>query len=156
MATKEQQLIDMIKPVVESLGYEFWGLEYVAQGKNSVLCIYIESENGINVDDCANVSRQASAVLDVEDPISSEYNLEVSSPGLDRPLFTLDQFQRNVGEFVDVRLRYPFEGRRNFKGRLVAIEGEDAVVHVDEHEYLLPVDSIDKANVIYQFNKDKK
>ncbi|MCP5324905.1 MAG: ribosome maturation factor RimP [Oceanospirillaceae bacterium] len=156
MATKEQQLIDMLKPVVESLGYEFWGLEYVSQGKNSVLCIYIESENGINVDDCANVSRQASAVLDVEDPISSEYNLEVSSPGLDRPLFTLDQFQRNVGEFVEVRLRYPFEGRRNFKGRLVAVEGEDAVVHVDDHEYLLPVEGIDKANVIYQFNKDKK
>ena len=156
MASKEQQLIDLLKPVVEALGFEFWGLEYITQGKDSVLCIYIDSDNGIHVDDCAEVSRQVSGVLDVEDPITSEYNLEVSSPGMDRPLFTLEQFNRYVGEFVDVKLRYAFEGRRKFKGKLVAIEeGEDLVVQVDNHEYLLPIDAVDKANLIFQDHKNK-
>ncbi|MEY8205460.1 MAG: ribosome maturation factor RimP [Bermanella sp.] len=156
MASKEQQLTDLLQPVVEALGFELWGLDYTSQGKNSVLCIYIDSEEGIHVDDCAAVSRQVSGVLDVEDPITSEYNLEVSSPGMDRPLFTLEQFKRYVGEFVDVKLRYAFEGRRKFKGRLVGIEdGEDLVVQVDSHEYLLPIDAIDKANLIFQDNKSK-
>ncbi len=156
MASKEQKLIDLIKPVVETLGFDFWGLEYIAQGKSSVLCIYIDGENGINVDDCAAVSRQVSGVMDVEDPIASEYSLEVSSPGLDRPLFTLEQFNRYVGEFVDVKLRYAYEGRRKFKGKLVAIENdEDIVVHVDDHEYLLPIDAIDKASLIFQDHKKK-
>ena len=110
MASKEQQLIEMLKPVVEALGYEFWGLEYIAQGKNSVLRIFIDGENGINVDDCAAVSRQVSGVMDVEDPISSEYNLEVSSPGLDRPIFTLEQFESIVGEFVDIHTDHKAHG----------------------------------------------
>ena len=94
--------------------------------------------------------------MDVEDPISSEYNLEVSSPGVDRPLFTLEHYKRYVGEFVDVKLRYAFEGRRKFKGKLVGIEDdEDIVVHVDDHEYLLPIDAIDKASLIFQDHKGK-
>jgi len=156
VASKEQQLIELLKPVVEALGFEFWGLEYIAQGKNSVLRVFIDSPNGIHVDDCAQVSRQISGVMDVEDPITSEYNLEVSSPGVDRPLFTLEHFSRYVGEFVDVKLRYAFEGRRKFKGKLVGIEDdEDIVVHVDDHEYLLPIDAIDKANLIFQDHKGK-
>ena len=156
MASKEQQLIDLLKPVVEALGFEFWGLEYLSQGKDSVLSVYIDSENGITVDDCATVSRQVSGIMDVEDPITSEYSLEVSSPGMDRPLFTVEQFNRYVGEFVDVKLRYAFEGRRKFKGKLVAIEeGEDIVVHFDNHEYILPIDAIDKANLIFQDHKNK-
>lgn len=156
MASKDQQLVELLQPVVEAMGYEFWGLEYIAKGKDSVLRIFIDGESGVNVDDCAAVSRQVSGVMDVEDPITSEYNLEVSSPGLDRPLFTLEHFERYVGEFVDIKLRYAFEGRRKFKGKLVGIEdGEDIVVHVDNHEYLLPIDSIDKANLIYRDNKDK-
>ncbi|MEH6346914.1 MAG: ribosome maturation factor RimP [Bermanella sp.] len=156
MASKEQQLIDLLKPVIEALGYGFWGLQYNSQGKDSVLSIYIDSEKGITVDDCATVSRQVSGIMDVEDPITGEYNLEVSSPGMDRPIFTVEQFNRYVGEFVDVKLRYAFEGRRKFKGKLVAIEdGEDIVVHVDDHEYILPIDAIDKANLIFQDHKNK-
>jgi len=156
VASKEQQLIDLLKPVIEALGYGFWGLQYNSQGKDSVLSIYIDSEKGITVDDCATVSRQVSGIMDVEDPITGEYNLEVSSPGMDRPIFTVEQFNRYVGEFVDVKLRYAFEGRRKFKGKLVAIEdGEDIVVHVDDHEYILPIDAIDKANLIFQDHKNK-
>lgn len=151
MAGKEQQLHDLIAPAVTALGYEMWGLEYLTHGGQTVLRVFIDSENGINVDDCAAVSRQVSAVLDVEDPISGEYNLEVSSPGMDRPLFTLDQFQRYSGEQVKIRLRTPFEGRRNFAGRLVGVEGDEVVVAVDDHEYLLPIELIDKASVVPQF-----
>lgn len=151
MATKEQQLHDLIAPAVTALGYEMWGLEYLTHGGQTVLRVFIDSESGISVEDCAAVSRQVSAVLDVEDPISGEYNLEVSSPGMDRPLFTLDQFQRYSGEQVKIRLRTPFEGRRNFSGRLVGVEEDEVVVAVDEHEYLLPIELIDKANVVPQF-----
>jgi len=149
--SKEQQLLELLAPTIEALGYEAWGLEYLAHGQQTTLRVFIDSPNGITVDDCAAVSRQVSALLDVEDPIAGEYMLEVSSPGMDRPLFTLDQFRRYSGEQVKVRLRSPFEGRRNFKGVLVGVEGDEVVVVVDEHEYLLPVELIDKAQVIPQF-----
>jgi ribosome maturation factor RimP len=156
VASKEQQLNDLLKPVVEALGFGFWGLEYISQGKNSVLRVFIDKEEGISVDDCAVVSRQISGVMDVEDPIASEYNLEVSSPGLDCPIFTLEQFKQFVGGLIEVKLRYAYEGRRKFKGQLVGIESEeDIVVHVDSHEYLLPIDAIDSANLIFQEIKGK-
>ena len=147
MATKEQQLSEMLEPTVEALGFELWGLEYLSQGRHSLLRVYIESENGITVDDCAAVSEQVGSVLDVEDPISGEYTLEVSSPGVDRLLFRLDQFPVYIGEPIELRLRSAFEGRRKFKGVLQGIEGEDVVVRVDDHEYLLPHSAIDKARV---------
>ena len=147
MATREQQIEAMLAPTVEALGFELWGLEYLSQGRHSLLRLYIEHENGISVDDCAAVSEQVSAVLDVEDPITGEYTLEVSSPGMDRLLFKLGQYPAYSGEEVDIRLRSAFEGRRKFKGILKGIEGEDVVVQVDDHEYLLPHSAIEKARV---------
>ena len=147
MATREQQIQEMLEPTVEALGFELWGLEYLSQGRHSLLRVYIEHENGISVDDCAAVSEQVSSVLDVEDPITGEYTLEVSSPGMDRLLFRLEQFQAYVGEQVDIRLRTAFEGRRKYNGILKGIEDEDVVVQVDDHEYLLPHSAIDKARV---------
>lgn len=152
VSSKLEQLQALLAPVVEGLGYQCWGIEYVSQGKHSVLRIYIDKEGGILVEDCETVSRQASAILDVEDPISSEYTLEVSSPGMDRPLFTLEQFAAHAGEQVKIKLRTPFEGRRNFQGLLRGVEEQDVVVQVDQHEFLLPIDSIDKANIIPSFD----
>ena len=152
MSSKLEQLQALLAPVVEALGYECWGIEFISQGKHSVLRIYIDHANGIFVDDCEKVSRQVSGVLDVEDPVSSEYTLEVSSPGMDRPLFTLEQYAKHVGEQVKIRLRGPFEGRRNFQGLLRGVEEQDVVVQVDNHEYLLPIDLIDKANIIPRFD----
>jgi len=142
----------LLAPVVTGLGFECWGIEFVSQGKHSVLRVYIDKEGGILVDDCAEVSRQVSSVLDVEDPISSEYTLEVSSPGMERPLFTLEQFASHAGEQVKIKLRSPFEGRRNFQGLLRGVEEQDVVVQVDNQEFLLPIDSIDKANIIPSFD----
>lgn len=150
---KFDELKALIEPVVTGLGFVFWGLEYEARGKHSLLRVFIDHEDGIDVDQCAEVSHQISAVMDVEDPIKSNYTLEVSSPGMDRPLFTLDQFALYPGEWVDVRLRAPFEGRRKFKGVLTAIEDQDLCIQVDDTDYLLPVESIEKANLIPNFDK---
>lgn len=151
MSSKLEQLQALLSPVVEALGYECWGVEFFSQGRHSLLRVYIDHENGILVDDCEKVSRQLSGVLDVEDPISVEYTLEVSSPGMDRPLFTLEQFSRYPGEQVKIKLRSPFEGRRNFQGILRGVEDQDIVLLVDDHEYLLPVDMIDRASIIPRF-----
>ncbi len=128
------------------------GVEFISQGRHSVLRVYIDRPEGILIDDCEAVSRQVSGILDVEDPISGEYTLEVSSPGMDRPLFTLEQFAKHAGEQVKIRLRSPYEGRRNYQGILRGVEEQDVVVLVDDHEYLLPIDSIDKANIIPRFD----
>ena len=139
-----------------SLGFTLWGIEYLAHGAHSVLRVYIDAEGGITVDDCAKVSHQISGVLDVEEPISGHYNLEVSSPGLDRPLFTLEQFVAFKGHKVEVRLRVPFDGRRKFKGLLNGVEGDEVLVIVEKEEFLLPIDSIDRANVVPQFSRNAK
>lgn len=151
MATKTDVLIDMLEPVVTGMEYDFWGLEFIAQGKHSVLRVFIDSEKGIDVDDCAAVSRQLSSVLDVEDPIASEYSLEVSSPGMDRPLFNLEQYQKFTGHQVQLRLRVPFDDRRKFTGLLKGVEDDEVIVEVDNAEYLLPIETIDKANIVPQF-----
>ena len=147
MSSREETLRELLRPTVEALGFELWGLEHLAQGRHSVLRVYIDSENGVSVDDCARVSGQVSSVLDVENPVAGDYTLEVSSPGLDRRLFDLSQFRKFDGEAVDLKLRSPFEGKRRFRGILKGTEGEDVVVQVEDHEYLLPFDQIDKARV---------
>ena len=146
---KEEQLQALLEPTISSLGFELWGLELHASGKHSLLRIYIDGPDGINVENCAQVSRHISSVLDVEDPIAQNYTLEVSSPGLERPLYTLAQFTKFIGSPVAVRLRSPFEGKRNFIGQLNGVEDQDVVVMVDDHEYLLPIDLIDKAHLHY-------
>ena len=98
------KLLDLIQPAVEGLGYEFVGAELVGQGKESILRVYIDTDAGVLVGDCTKVSHQISGVLDVEDPISGQYNLEVSSPGIERPLFTLEHFERFKGKVVKLEL----------------------------------------------------
>ncbi|OZB04433.1 MAG: ribosome maturation factor RimP [Marinobacter sp. 34-60-7] len=152
MSAKLKQLEDILRPVVEGLGYEFWGLEFRSKGYQSLLRIFIDdAEKGINIDDCEKVSRQISGVMDVEDPIQTEYTLEVSSPGMDRPLFRLEQYQEFIGHQVQIRLRMAFEGRRKFQGLIKGVEGDEVIVVVDDHEYLLPFDSIERANIVPVF-----
>jgi ribosome maturation factor RimP len=151
MASKQEQLEDMIAPVVSALGCELWGLEYLTQGRYTTLRLYIDSESGVSLEDCEKVSRQVSSVLDVEDPISGEYTLEVSSPGMDRPLYTPEQYARYIGETVNLRLRVPVEGRRRFKGTLRAVENDAILVAVDNQDYSLSIETIDKANIVPRF-----
>ncbi len=144
------QLNKMFGPVVEGLGYEFVGLEYKSGSKPVILRIFIDHENGITVDDCAATSRQISAVLDVEDPISSEYTLEVSSPGLDRPLFTAEHYQQFLGTIIKCKLRMPFNGRRNFTGKLLEADENKIVLSIDNESVELFIDDIEKANIVPQ------
>ena len=143
----------MLRPAVEETGKELLGVEFISAGNHSVLRIFIDHENGIDVDDCAEVSHQVGAILDVEDPISSEYSLEVSSPGLDRPLFEKSQFEAVVDETVEVKISMPLNGRRKFKGKLVAVENDNLIVMVDNEEYELVISNIDKAHLVYNHKK---
>jgi len=152
LSAKLKQLEDILRPVVEGLGYEFWGIEYRSRGYQSMLRVFIDDvESGIGIEDCEKVSRQISGVMDVEDPIQSEYTLEVSSPGMDRPLFLLEQYQAFVGHQVQIKLRMAFEGRRKFQGLIKGVEGDEVVIVAEDHEYLLPFDSIERANIIPVF-----
>lgn len=152
MAGTENKLRQLLTPAIEALGCEFWGVEYITGGRRKLLRLYIDrAGEGVGVADCERVSRQVSSILDVEDPIPGEYVLEVSSPGMDRPLYELAQFERFVGEEVAVKLRVPFEGQRNFKGILRGVENEDVVLVVSDQEYFFPVEGIEKANVVPRF-----
>jgi ribosome maturation factor RimP len=151
LAKFEQKLTDMLRPAVEETGKSLLGIEFISAGNNSVLRLFVDHENGIDVDDCAEVSRQVSALLDVEDPISSEYNLEVSSPGVDRPLFEKSHFEAIIGEVVNVKISMPLNGRRKFKGPLVAIENDTLIIEVDSIDYEIVISNIDKANLVAKF-----
>ena len=149
---KEQEVEELLRPTVESLDCEIWGVEYLSQGKHSKLRLYIDKESGVEVDDCAAVSRHVSDVLDVEEFSNSQYTLEVSSPGLDRILFSEAQYQAYAGHQVDVRLNFPFEGKKKFLGTLAGVEDHSAVVQIGEDEILLPLENIQKTRVVPVFD----
>ena len=142
----------MLEPAVDALGFELLGVEFIRAGNHSTLRIYIDHEDGITVDNCADVSNQVGAILDVEDPISTEYSLEVSSPGMDRPLFKLAHYEAVLNETINVRLNVPQDGRRNFKGTLVGIEGDMINVQVDNQVFSLLIDNVAKANLVAKFD----
>jgi len=138
----------VIAPVVASLDCELVGIEYARQGNRGVLRVYIDKENGVDVSDCQRVSHQLSGVLDVEDVIQGQYQLEVSSPGLDRPLFTLEHFERFAGYKAKLKLVTPVNGQRKFNGTLQGVENEQVIVNIGENELVLALGAIDKANLI--------
>lgn len=148
----QDALTALLQPVVEGMGYEFVGLEYFQQGRRSVLRVYVDLTPGITLDDCERVSHQLSGVLDVESPIKGSYALEISSPGSDRLLFTREHYQRFAGRQVTVRLAVPVDGRRNFKGRLDGVDGDEVIV-TDETEqvFRLPFEQIEKARLVPEF-----
>ncbi|NHB92181.1 ribosome maturation factor RimP [Photorhabdus cinerea] len=150
LSTLEQKLTAMISAPVEALGFELVGLEFI-RARVSTLRIYIDSENGITVDDCADVSHQVSAVLDVEDPISALYNLEISSPGLERPLFTAEHYQRFIGEEVSLVLRIAMQNRRKWLGIIKTVDGEMITVTVDGKDEVFALSNIQKANLVPHF-----
>lgn len=151
MATLEQNLQEMLQDAVEDLGCELWGIECQRMGRFMTVRLFIDKDGGVTVDDCADVSRQVSAILDVEDPIEDKYNLEVSSPGLDRPLFTLPQFERYIGQDIAVHLRIPVMERRKWQGKLERIEKDMITLIVDDQEQILVFGNIQKANVVAKF-----
>ena len=147
------KVFSIINPIVIDMGYELLGIEYVGSGKHSVLRLYIDCEKGVGVNDCETVSRQVSSIMDVEDPISGQYNLEVSSPGIERPLFVIEHYQRFLGYDVCLRTYRPIDGRRNFTGCIGSVgEVSNTIELVTEiGPVTLDVDLIEKANLVAHF-----
>jgi ribosome maturation factor RimP len=141
----------VVAPVVTSLGYELVGVEYLAQGRGGLLRVYIDSEDGITLDDCSRVSHQLSGVLDVEDVIRGQYQLEISSPGLDRPLFSEAQFARFIGHQVKLKLTVPVAGRRKFRGVIEAVKEGVVTLAEDGELKEIAFNNIDKANLVPEF-----
>lgn len=153
MPTTQSHLTALTRAAIEPLGYELVGVEHMGSGSpHAVVRVYIDRPDAeITLHDCEQVSRQLSAVFDVEDPISGHYDLEVSSPGLDRPLFTLEQMVRFRGHCARIKLCEPLEGRRNFEGQLAGADGELLMLEIDGEVYKLPVDQIASARLVPQF-----
>lgn len=136
---------------MRGLGYELVGVEYHSQGRRSLLRVYIDTPEGVSVDDCERASRQISGALDVDDPIRGQYVLEVSSPGLDRPLFTAEHFRQFAGNRVKLRVSPPFDGRRNFSGVLLGLRDNAVVVVQDDREVAIPLHHIEQARLVPEF-----
>ncbi len=133
---------------MQSAGLELWGLEYLPRRHVPLLRIFIDTEDGVNVDDCERVSRQLSSVLEVEDTLPGNCDLEVSSPGIDRSLYDPEQYQRFVGAMLRLRLAAPLAGRRNFKGRLLACRDGKATLDLEGQRCDIPLEQVERANII--------
>ena len=144
-----QNLTPLFEPVVVSMGYELVGVEFLGAGGYGTLRVYIDREQGVSLDDCAAISHQISGILDVEEPIKQAYDLEISSPGIDRPLFKLADFERFTGMTAKVKLALALEGRKNFKGRLQGVTDDGMVIiEVDGEKFQLPFADIARANLM--------
>ena len=131
---------NLLEPVIEAQGMEILEIEYRRESVGWVLRIFLDSEQGITVEDCAEVSRIAGDLLDVADLIQTPYNLEVSSPGIDRPLAKLEHFQKHIGDIIEVRTSSPIQNRRNFKGELKeAVLPEGVTLECDTRSYSIPI-----------------
>lgn len=148
MYKQNQTLIDLLEPVISAMGYELWGVEHMTGGHDSLVRIYIDSPAGITLADCERASEQITGVLDINDPIRGAYRLEVSSPGLDRPLFTLAQFQRFQGCPVRIRLSTKLNGRRNITGKIIAAEDDMVALLDGDERHMIPADVIQKAHIM--------
>jgi ribosome maturation factor RimP len=148
-----RDLTELFEPVVESMGYELVGTEFNAGGGHGTLRVYIDREQGVSLDDCAAISHQLSGILDVEEPIKQAYDLEISSPGIDRPLFKLVDFERFTGKVAKIKLMVGLQGRKNFKGQLQGVvEGSKLIViEVDGELFDLPIGDIARANLVGEF-----
>lgn len=147
MSDLRDSLIGLLEPELQAIGYELVELEYKGRGKAGLVRLYIDKPDGVGLDDCERVSRRVSALLDVEDPVPGQYDLEVSSPGLDRPLRTPEHYRRYVGEKVKVQTVRPLDGRRRFKGPLVAFDGARLTVEVDGEERVIPLEAVERASL---------
>lgn len=147
MKQAPEVLLKLIEPVVEGLGYECVGVEYNPHPKHGLLRIFIDREHGVGMEDCTTVSHQVSGVLDVEDPIAGEYNLEVSSPGMERPLFKIEHFKQFIGHRAKVNLFKPVEGRRNITGLIEKVEEGDVYLQQDGQVYVVPFQTMSKARL---------
>jgi len=150
---RRSKILVLAEDLLQNLGYELVDLEFSQNDEGSILRLFIDKEGGVTLDDCTHVSRMFGALLDVEDPIAGRYNLEISSPGLNRRLRRLQDFETRIGETIKIKLGHPLDGRRRFKGILQAVQNEPlaVTVAVDGEEYVVPLDESSRCNLVYKF-----
>lgn len=153
MSVTKEQLIELLEPAVEALGYELADLELNISHGRGIVRLFIDSDEGVTLDDCERVSHQVSGVLDVEDPIASDYHLEVSSPGADRKLVKPAHFDRFAGSMVKVRLKKLVDGRRRVKGQLLGRDGDRVQVRLDDDDVSIDMEDIEVARVVPDWNE---
>ncbi|HTA65392.1 MAG TPA: ribosome maturation factor RimP [Xanthomonadaceae bacterium] len=154
MSDRQTEIAALLAPTVASMQLELLGVEFAQSGAHALLRLYIDVPyidapgRTVTIEDCEAVSREVSAVMDVNDPIASQYTLEVSSPGIDRPLFTLDHFVKHVGESVKMNLQIPLNGRRRLQGVIARVEGEDITLRIDDADIVVRHENIEKARLV--------
>jgi ribosome maturation factor RimP len=146
----------LAKPVVESLGYRLIEREFAMEAGRLILRIYIDREGGVTLEDCSTVSRNLSAQLDVEDPVPGKYDLEVSSPGIERPLRYLEDFKRHTGETIKLRTKEPINNRQNYRGTLTNADAQNIYMTIDGTEFTIPFSALLKARIIKEWNPPQK
>ncbi|GAB4391682.1 MAG: ribosome maturation factor RimP [Gammaproteobacteria bacterium] len=152
MSGFSQELTELLEPTVTALGYELLGCVLISKGRQLCLRVYIDNSTGISLDDCATVSRQLAAVMDVEDPLRQPYELEVTSPGVDRPLFKKQHYQNVIGQKIQIALRVAQEQQKNFKGRLVNVADSTIKIVTDDHQEIeFSLQNIRRANLIVEW-----
>ncbi len=156
MRKDQTHLWELFEPVVNGMGFDLIEIEHFPNPKHGVLRLFIDKPvgsdvEGVVIEDCSAVSRQISALIDVEDPIRGQFNLEVSSPGLDRPLRRLQDYQRFTGSLVKLKTVMPLQGQRNFKGRLLEANEDVVVIETDAEEISLPMNTIEKARIVPEY-----
>jgi len=147
MHIQNQNLLDLFEPEITAMGFELLGIELIKNGHISLLRVYIDKFEGVNIDDCVLVSQQLTGLLDVKDPIKGQYNLEVSSPGIDRPLFTDEQLKKQIGHIVMIKLREKYRGKRKITGVLEAVDNLEIIIKCNENNEKIPSELIDKAKL---------
>ena len=155
MKQAPEHLVGLIEPIVEGLGYECVGIEYNPHHRNGLLRIYIDAEQGVLLEDCTKVSHQISGMLDVEDPISDNYELEVSSPGTDRPFFKLSQFKQYIGSIVTVNLFKPINKQRKITGQIESVEDDIVIVQQADQSIEIPFQAMSKARLVPEYSIKK-
>ncbi len=146
----------LIEPVVNSFDCQLWGIDYRPMNKSALLRVFIDRPDGVTLEHCSDVSYQLSGVLDVEDPIKVPYTLEVSSPGIERPLLRLEHYRDNLGHEAKVRLKWPVEGSRNFRGVIAAVDGDEITMEVDGRQILFPFDAVSRGRLIVEMQFGNK
>ncbi len=144
----QQDIENVLREAVENLNCEWWGCEFLRQPRHSLLRIYIDKPEGVMIDDCERVSRQVSALLDVHDLIPGQYRLEISSPGIPRPLFYLEQYARYIGQSINLKLNKPWDGRRKLQGVLLSVQSDSVTLSIDDKEQTFPFLNIVKASLL--------
>ena len=147
MHIQNQNLLDLFEPEITAMGFELLGIELIKNGHISLLRVYIDKFEGVNIDDCVLVSQQLTGLLDVKDPIKGQYNLEVSSPGIDKPLFTDEQLKKHIGHIVMIKLREKYRGKRKITGVLEAVDNLEIIIKCNKNNEKIPSELIDKAKL---------